>query len=316
VEGVLERGDGGGAVIRRYVAELARALGDLRVPPQLASRAVEEAEAHLEESSAEHGEDEAVRRFGSPAAVARAIAGEHATSLTIRATLRAFVALACLAAVYVTSLAAIGDAGRWPDATSGAVAGLGLLTVFALVVFPQVSLVAGVLALARALRARRALLHSEEIRALRARVATALVAGLGTVVAALVWLANFWDGAELRSVDRGWIAGAFLVCGVLLAAVFVSLWSRRPQPLEGGDSGDISDDLAPVLALVGAERLPLGRHPVLIGVATACAAGLAIGLAGGLAEGDLQSGVVRGVPEALAALAAYALLGRRLALRR
>jgi hypothetical protein len=77
-------------MIERYLAELARLL-----PWTARRRALLEIEDHLRTSAAEHGEEEALRRFGPAAEVARGLASVHAA----RALALAGAAALALAAV-------------------------------------------------------------------------------------------------------------------------------------------------------------------------------------------------------------------------
>ena len=148
-------------------------------------RALTEAEDHLRELSAAHGEAEAVERFGDSRELAGEIASQLATTKTIRSTYATFAALVLAAFAYL-GLIAYSDRVAPTDILAGKQEAVGVLATLGLLVLPQVAFVAGGLALLRALRRRgHAALSCEELDVLGRRSAVALAAGFSTVAAML-----------------------------------------------------------------------------------------------------------------------------------
>ena len=241
---------------------------------------------------------------------------ELATSQTTRATFASFGALALTGLGYVLALGLVPAAGGWQDVTGGRVGLLGPALAIALVLLPQIAFAAGCLALLAALRVRRtSVVPDAELRLVRRRSSVALGAGAGTVLALAAFaldasgeLAAWWAWATLAVC-----AVAALPLGAASAAV---AHARYPVGAPEGRAGDLFDDFAPVFRWTPLRRLELPEHPWRL--ALLCAAGVfVLGLVGGwYAEGDPGSGLVRGMFEAVALLACFAVLGRTLGLRR
>jgi hypothetical protein len=103
--------------IDRYVAELRHRLpGD----PFLRRRVLAETEAHLRESAAEVGEDEAIARFGAPAVVASDFAEPAASRASVAAATTLLAAVAAFVVAYGLGENTLPPA-PWPsaDATPG-----------------------------------------------------------------------------------------------------------------------------------------------------------------------------------------------------
>ena len=280
-----------------------------------ARRVLDEVRDHLEESEG-RGDLDPAATFGDPARFATEVAAELATSQTRRATFASFGALALTGFGYALALGLVPAAGGWQDLTGGRVGFLGPVLAIALVLLPQIAFVAGCLALLAALRVRRTqLVPDAELRLVRRRCATALGAGAGIVLA----LAAFALDAS-GELAAWWAWTTLAVCVVaalpLSAASAAVAHARHPVGAPEGGAGDVFDDFAPVFRWTPVRRLELAEHPWRL--ALLCAAAVfALSLAGGwYAEGDPGSGLVRGGFEAVALVVCFALLGRRLGLRR
>jgi hypothetical protein len=295
-----------------FLAELARRLESLGVRGAEMERVLAEARNHLEE--AQHAGGDPVRRFGDAQQFARLVAVELVTARTRRATFGAFGALALAGAVYALAFALVPAAGGWPDIFAGRVGALGPLIAVAMVLLPQIAFVSGCLALLRALRMRNApLVEHAQLDLLRRRSNIALGAATGTLVAVVLFalqgeLAPWWTWATVAAC-----VVLFLPLGVAARAVSGSVC---PAAAPGGETGDVFDDLAPLLRLRPVRQLRLPGHPWRFAVLCAVAVGVAAFAAGWYAEGDPGSGLVRGIFEALALLICFAALGRKLGLRR
>jgi hypothetical protein len=302
-------------VIEQYLAVLGRALRESGVEGRVADRVLAESRDHLLELAEEQGEQEALARFGEARALAQQVAAQLATTRTRRATYGSFAALALAAVGYLGCLAAIDLGGGSPDIFDGQIAALGVLAGIGTFVFPQIALVAGSLALLRALRLRRGeALPAAELQVMRSRSAVALGAGWLTIGSWALFAIDFRNASPLDP----WVAPTMLaVCGALaipLAAGSAALVRSAKPKAPPGSAGDVFDDLSPVFRL----RLlrPLPGHPWLFaGLFAACVGLFGVAL-GWVAEGDPGSGLVRGAFEGLAVLICFATLGRRLALRR
>jgi hypothetical protein len=276
-------------VIEHYLEEFGRALEDRGVVGRARARVIAESEDHLRELAAEHGEGEAVARFGETRALAREIAAQLATTRTIRSTYATFAALVFTAAAYIGFWALI-RSGQ-PDLFGGKHEVVGFLAAMGLVLFPQIAFVSGGLALLRAFRRRaQGVLSCEELDVIGRRSAVALAAGGLTAISMAVWAFEFGEGAP------GLALGA---AGLVPLAVALTALARAsgPQAVTGGPAEDVFDDLR-------LERLR--PHPwrfALFVAAVLAVAGLAFG------------GPVQAAFEATALLACFAVLGRPLALR-
>jgi hypothetical protein len=283
-------------VIDEYLAELARQLAAVGIRGRLRRRILAESEDHLRTG------DGALDRFGSPAEVANAFAAELGARASRRAAVGAFLALGVAGAVYAVSFLSAAFAGQPPPDTWSFLAQL----AFAIgIVAPQVSFVAGSLALVRVLRRREHVLPSAELTVLNRRTGVALLFGLVTMVALGVF------AFELRSEIAGWwvaltVAGVGFATPLLVLAALPAAGAARLRPQVAGDPGDVFDDLG----LPGYRRDPwrFARH-VAIGL------GLVVFLVGAV-QGDPTDGAIRGIAETIACLAGFAALGRYLGLRR
>lgn len=273
-------------MIERYLDELERELAARGVRGGAAARVLDEARDHLFEAGS-------VERFGPSDRIAREVAAELATTRTIRSTYGAFVALVLTAGAYVGFMALAGQ----PDLFGARHEIVGVLATVGLILFPQIAFVAGCLAVLRALRRRGGASSEEELRVIRTRAATALVAGVATALSMAVWVLEYEQAA--------WLLVFPLLALVMLAVAAIALHhAGEAQAVPGGPVDDVFDDLG------------FRLDPWPFALLFAALVGL-VGFAGGWAvEGEPGSGVLRGGFEAVAVVACFAVLGRRLALRR
>ncbi len=266
------------------IDELRRELDAAGVGGRWQRRALDEARDHLAESGG---------TFGDPHEIARDIAAVVATAQTRQAALVAFGGLVVAGLACIAGFALSGAA----DITVGGP--LGIAASATIVVASQIAFVAGMFMAWRALRLRPPA-RAVELSVVRRRAAVALS---GAAVTALAWIVYAHQYG-----DSGWIVVA---SGATLPLLALSAWrvviAARPRPLPGGEAGDVFDELARVASL--------RAHPWLFAGLVAGAAGTLVCISGWSAEGTVADGLVRGIPEALAVLGAYAAFGRVLALR-
>jgi hypothetical protein len=280
-----------------YLDELSRELAVHGIRGRTRRRILLEADDHLRSDAG------AEERFGSPREVANAFAAELGAHASRRAAASAFAALGVAGAVYAAAFASLTFAGPPSETLDPA---LGALAFAVMIVAPQVSFVAGALALLRALRRRRErVLSTEELIVIRRRTGVALLFGLVTLGALALY------GYEFRSALPGWwltltyasAAGASIL---LALAALPALAATCVRPQVAGEAGDVFAD-------VGRDRF--GGDPWRFARLVAIAAGLLVWLAGVL-QGDPFDGLLRGVLEGLACFGGFAVLGRYLGLRR
>jgi hypothetical protein len=281
-------------MIQIYLDELERELAARGIRGRLRSRILAEVEDHL------NADDGALDRFGSAAGIADAFAAELGARASRRAAVGAFAALGVAGAVFALSFLGAQFAGQpapdtWPR--------LGQLALVAVILAPQVSFVAGSLALLRVLRRREPVLPSAELRVINRRTWVALVFGLVTM-AALAVLA-----LELRGDSAGWwvtltLAGVAIATPLLVLAALPAAGAARLKPRVAGEPGDLFDDLG------------FGRaDPWRFAACIAAGLGLVVFLAAAV-QGDPFDGAVNGLAEALACLLGFAAFSRYLGLRR
>jgi hypothetical protein len=280
-----------------YLEELGRELTTHGIRGSTRCRILAEVIDHLDCDPA--AED----RFGSPQEIANEFAAQLGAQRTRRAAVWAFAALGIAGAVYATCFVSLAFAGPPTEALAPA---LGALAFALTIVAPQVSFVAGGLALVRAVRRRRdRVLPTQELVAIRRRTTVALTAGLVTMGALALY------AFEYRATLEAWwttlvFAATAVASSLLVAAVVPAAGSARLKPQVAGDAGDVFDD-------VGIDRLR--TDPWRFARLVALAVGVAVWLAG-IVQGDPIDGLIRGALEAAACLAGFAALGRYLGLRR
>jgi len=182
------------------------------------------------------------------------------------------------------------------------------------VFLPQVSFVAGSLAVVRARRVRAlGVLPTAELSIQRRRTLVGVVSGTLTFVSLAVVALDV-----RRDVDGWWTTGA-LVVSVAAVAVLGTIAVRTfraalPVSPEGAAVGTVHDDLTAVARVVPGLQNHLPATPGRLLLLTSTVTGLAVALAG-LVAGDPLDGLVRGVAEGLAVVGCWALLGGPLGLR-
>jgi hypothetical protein len=256
----------------------------------------------------DHLECDPEATLGEPAGLATRFADELGTIRARRAAFVAFSVLALAAAVLAFSWVSSSATGlAWPRVhpPSRVVADLG----FALVaVCPQVALVSGVLAAVRALRRRRALVVPRaEATVIARRAIVALTAGILSMAALGVIAAELHGGQPSWWLPATLAGAATAVCAILATLPTIAA-AIRVRPRAGGEAGDLFADLGAL------------TPPVLRGRPWAFALTVAGGLAlivtaAGVLQADPYDGALRGLLEAAACLAGFAVLGPYLGLR-
>ena len=248
-----------------------------------------------------------VTRLGA----AREIAGQYADELAAddarHGAFGVFAALTCAAIALIVEQVTLGRIG-YPGFDHGLSSVLALAALAAVVIGSQVALVGGTLAAWRALRRRReTMLPAAEVALLRRRSAVGLGAGLVTTVGLMAYVVNF-----IGVLPAWWLAlSGTLALGA--TAALAAGWqahahSARTVVLAPGPAGDLFDDLPPLRALRG--------HPVRLWILSVLATGGIVTIGVWHAEHSLAEGLQRGVFEALALSAGFALLGRVIGARR
>ena len=278
--------------MKAYLAELSGELGRVGIRGRLRRRILAESEDHL------RSDPSALERFGSSAELANTFAAELGTRASRRAAVGAFAALAFAGLVFAISFLGASFARQpapdtWPLPAQ--------LALPLLILAPQVSFVAGCLALVRVARRRETVLPSQELRIINRRTGMALLFGLVTVAALAV------IALELRNEVAGWwvaltLTGTAIAVPLLLIAALPTARAARFQPRIAGFAGDLFDDLG--------FRTDPWRFAALV----ALGLGLVVFLVAA-AQGDPFDGAVNGAAEALACLGGFAVLGRYLSLR-
>jgi HAAS len=276
-----------------YLDRLRRELTAVGIRGRLRDRILAEAADHLAEGEAD--------RFGDPAELAREFADEVATVRTRRATLAALAALACAAAVFAAVWLLAAAAGGRGDIFSAEWPPLGVAAALGMLVCPQVSFAAGLLALLRLVfRRHERRLPAAEIALLLRRNRVALAFGALALASVAVYAYEFRAGFDSSYV----LAVAPAAAAMALPLAAAALLTRRAAAVKSsvpGEAGDVFDDLP----------LDLPRRPWLLLAATAGAAALAVLVAGGVTgEGPRNA-----VAELVLVAAGFLTLGRRLGLR-
>ena len=281
----------------RYLRELEFELGKVGIGGSRRRRILAETADHLRESDDPAG-------FGEPRLIAARFADELATNGARRTALFSFFALAPAAIGYALLL---GLSRPGPDITSAKTLPLGLTAALMIALAPQISLAAGLLAIALAWRLRAApAAPAAEISFLHRRAAVALTAGAATLAGVAVYAVQY-----SRGLPVWWTTLAFAVTGTAIVPVAVAAGAlgrtARLQARTAGAAGDVFDDLGPLL-----DRVPLrlrGR-PWRFCLLFAAAVAGAVFFGGGLDEGPRNA-----VAEFAAICAGFAVLGRFLGLR-
>jgi hypothetical protein len=290
-------------MIDSYLRELDASLD---VPRRLRARIIHETRDHLLELvDSGLDEEEAVRSFGAPDALAREFHKQLAGASAHRSSALTGVMLLALAALAVVTPAS------WGFAAVAFVAG-------------QVALVAGALALVRSLRYRAegAVPASALPDIYRANAVT-----LACVVAIVI---AFAMGLAAKASPSLIAATAALGVVALAAAVALVRSLARARPLAGPEpEGDAYDDLIALVpaALRGRARPAVNwirRHPLWFCALFSAACGLAVGVGHIVTDGGFSGNVLRAAGailllaaiEGSAVVLGYVALGRVLGIRR
>ncbi len=304
---------------RTYADALRSELGAVGISGRLRVRIVTEIEDHLacepdaQSDAQSEGQSDAFEarlgaseaRLGPPELLARQFADELGTLRTRRAALRGFAALALAGLLFFAAFVGA-PAAAFGAAPNGASL-LGRIARLVAILAPQVAFVAGLLAALRTVRRRgSAVIVAAEARIIVRRAIVGTVAGLATTVS-LGGIAL----AFRHQVRPGWYTFALVASGVgaaaLLAVLPSLLAATQVRPVAAGGSGDLFDDLGPVVPRM------LRARPWRLAVSIAAGVAIAIAIAGGAGD-DLYDGIARGIADGLVCLLGFATLGRYLGL--
>jgi hypothetical protein len=280
-----------------YRADLYRELTVVGITGRLRARIIDELDDHLQCAP---GAD-----LGDPALIARRFADELGTARARRAGVTSFGALALAGLLFGAAFAsspqpvfgAIPVGVSW---TARLANGVGVLA-------PQVAFVAGVLALLRALRHRRAtVISGAEARMILRRATVGVSMGVASMasLSALAlelnpYLASWWVTLTL--------VGAVIGVLALLATVPALVAARRLSSGAHGPAGDLFDD-------IGAWLPPsLDGRPWRLALVLAGAIFVLMSGAGWMAS-DGYDGMLRGLADGLLCLLGFGTLGRYLGL--
>jgi hypothetical protein len=281
----------------RYLRELAAELGAVGIRGSRRRRILAETADHLRESG-----DPAA--FGEPKLIATRFADELGTSSARRVAFFSFLALAPAAAAFGL-LVALNRPG--PDITSAKTLPLGIAAALVILVAPQISFAAGLLALALAWRLRTTTAApAAAIAVLHRRSAVALGAGAATLAGLAVYAVEYSRGLPGWWTTLAFVATGTAIIPVAAAAVVLGRCSRlRPQA--AGPAGDVFDDLAPLV-----DRIPLHLRggPWRFCLLFAAAVSVVALIGGGPDEGPRNA-----LGEFAAICTGFAVLGRFLGLR-
>lgn len=295
-----------------YLAELGGALRDAGIHGGRRARILMEFEEHLLSNPDAD--------LGDPRELAAQFADELGSDLARSAAIRAFAALALAGVLFAIAFVTGGRGHSFSAAGSNpAVHGLAWavansnpplaaqIAMAACLVAVQVSVVAGVLGLLRAIRLKgHPVVATQEAAILVRRAGVALGSGAVTMLALpLVALSS-------PGLSSGWKVLAFVLAGVGLVAIASAVPAVRAalrlKPRVEGRAGDLLCDLD----VISPVRLPGSPWQLAVGLAL----GIVVVLtAAGLAQSDPFDGALRGIFDGLACLAGFGLLGRYLGLR-
>jgi len=283
---------------------LARLEATLRVRGPLRRRFLAECREHLAEAAELQGPDEAVQRFGEPAAIAAMLDAEAATRLTLRAT------LSSVAGVAAVALSTLGLLTASDPQASGVTAWAVLFFGFA-----QAAGACAALALVQAAAMRRTVPSVCDLALLRRRDLAALIfAGLTLLAAGGALPGHASAGMTLAILAGPLIAGGALL--VLLRA------GRLARTIDGPVRRVVRPPIADAIAaLPGAPgriaewRGSAAQGLTLLVPCVLLAAALAFGWSLRDDHGTAADAAVAAVVEASMVLVGFALLGPVLGLR-
>lgn len=287
-----------------YELALARELSAVGITGSLRRRILDEIADHLA--------CDPDAPLGDPRSMARQFADVAGSARAKTAALAAFASLVVAGVLSALVVLAGGGLLRAVQRAGGPIQGARQLATVAGMVATgaaQLAFVAGTLAVLRWLWRREAgVLPAAEARVILRRAAVGVGAGIVTLVSLAV------IGVTERHVPGAPSAGLVLAAagaGVvsLLAALPSLRAAARVRPVTEGDPGDVLDDLGPLAppALAG--------RPWRLATCVAVAVAVAITVAA-IPAGDVYDGAARGLVDAIACLAGFALLGPYLGLWR
>jgi hypothetical protein len=283
-----------------YLDALESELKAAGIPSRRRGRIVAEFGDHLRENPDAD--------LGAPRDLARQFADQLGTRLARGTAYRAFGVLAVAAIVLVVMFF---DGGRmwggWVGyghyAWSYYFPGWWIPMMVVWFICGQVALASGGLALLRAWRLRGvAVMTAADAQILNRRAAVALVCGAitMTVLPLTHFVVDFSAGWDTAAVTLG---PALIV--LMLAMLPDVLRAMRLRPTREGLAGDLTADLG-----IDDPRVTPGRIAALLSLAIV----LVMGAVGARSD-DLYDGILRGLLDAAACLAGFAVLGRYLGLR-
>jgi hypothetical protein len=283
-----------------YLDTLEAELTKAGVPARRRRRIVIEFADHL------HENPEA--QLGSPHELATQFADELGTRLARATAFRAFAALAFAGISLAVMFVAVGRMraltlnGGQHTATPAWAAPILLLAAMA----SQVALAAGGLALLRAWRLRHErVISAADATALARRSAVGLIGGLVALAALPVCAVAFPRAAGNTWTVFAWgLAGVGVTAFAAMAPSVISSFQLRPD--RGGGGGDLISDLGDWVP----RSLTPTRCALLLALVIVVLAGV-----GGVFTDDPYDGIARGLADAMACLAGFAVLGRYLGLR-
>jgi hypothetical protein len=292
-----------------YLDALETELAAAGIPARRRARIIAEFTDHLAESPE--------AELGAPRDLARQFADELGTRLARVTAYRAFVALAVAATTLVVMFFLGGRSNGWVGYGSfngNPTERWYIPMLFVCAVAAQVALAAGTLALVRAWRLRRVVVISyADALILNRRAAVGLVAGAITMMVMPLTFFGFRHmGAtfdHLTDPGARWfvtnlILGSVAVIGLLSLLPSV-LTAMRLRPSLEGEAGDIRADIGFDNPWITPWRVALCLSGVIV---------IVLALTG-VAADDPYDGLARGIADAGASLAGFALLGRYLGLR-
>jgi hypothetical protein len=295
-----------------YLEDLESELAGAGIPARRRARIVAEFSDHLEESEQAD--------LGAPAMLARQFADEIGTRLARTTAYRAFAGLFVSAVTLGVMFLTGGRSNGWVGYGSfngNLTRGWYIPMLFVCALSAQVALAAGSLALIRAWRLRRlAVISHADALILNRRAAVGLAAGVLTMsVMPLTFVAfhNSWRVLELWSPYPGpgdtWFAACLVIGPLVVIGLLVLLRSvltaTRLRPSLDGEPGDVLTDIGIDDARLTPWRMAIALSAVILIVLTLV----------GAAADDPFDGLARGLADAAACIAGFALLGRYLGLR-
>ena len=257
---------------------------------------------------ADHLHEDGGAELGAPRELARQFADELGTRLARATAYRVFAVLAITGLGMAAMFLAVGRAraltiyGQQHTPTPTWTAPILLVAALA----AQVALASGSLALLRAWRLRREpVISRADATVLVRRATVAAVSGAVTVAALPAAALAFPHAVGATWAAFAWgIATAALVG--LAGALPTVLAGARLRPARGGRTGDLIDDLGP--------WVPAALTPTRCALLLALVIAIVLSAAGVAAQ-DPYDGALRGIADATACLAGFAVLGRYLGLR-